>query len=398
MELTSNNVDVETSSNQQAIFEMVLSAVKLFANTQNIDVYGLDNLVNILKSRQQGIITIANHQSDFDDPIIWSPLDWNQINVETFRWIMAAREHIEASSLLSYLAPNLKIILINRKEAHHKDSGLHQEAIFTANEKLAKNHDWVHLFPEGRLFQDYGRFIGTFKHGLAHLIMSCDKDLAKELNKELIEKNIINKKYISSTKLPILIPIVHFGMHNVKPLYQNPNILQNVHIFYGEPINLTDILQQLKIEIFIGTEKRLEHIRTFLTAHIETKYLQFYLLCFEQVYGFMPKDIYPNDTGYFQNQNAIKLAKLSKQIYYLRSTIAKLSNDEKSSPKYPEELNKYITLLKEKGNHLNFITINEKNLTDYDKERLSYNLYGVQHSIENTEKQLYDWNKKYCSK
>jgi len=384
----------EPSREQEAIFGIIKTVVKSFASLQYIEAHGLENLVSQLSSRNSGIITFANHQSEYDDLIMWTPLAWGQLDIRSFRWVLAAREQIECSSALSYLAPQLKTILINRKSTIYKDIGLHQAAMFDANYNLGNFKSWVHIFPEGAIFQDYGRFIAKFKPGLAHLIMSCDRELLEELNEDVPEENLRGGRYFYSEPLPTILPIALFGTHNLKPLHQGARIGQQVHVFYGEPIAIDDMLQKLKQDFPFGTEKRLELMRNSLTKYIEIEYLHFYLKCYQEVFGPLEKYyIESNDTGYFKNKIAMDLGEISKNIFIIRTNIGKLSDDEKNSRNYREELNKYLALLKFKEDYLIHIE-QELKLTDYDRERISYNLFGVRKDIESVERKLRDWKQK----
>jgi len=63
----------------------------------SVSVSGLSVLLNALNSEDrhkgQGIITVANHLSTLDDPLMWGILPWKSyLNTHKTRWTLGASE------------------------------------------------------------------------------------------------------------------------------------------------------------------------------------------------------------------------------------------------------------------------------------------------------------------
>ena len=219
------------------MFDTLAFAFKAFTSLQNVTVHGLDNFITNIKN--SSAITIANHQSYIDDPIIWTPLH-NELPNDKFRYTIAARENFESMKWPS--VDDMRLLLVNRRNTNNDktNTGLNQDCFYRANKILGQN-GWIHIFPEGRIIQECGSLVGTFKPGVSHLLMTCDDDLRIKINEQLGAE-----LYEYSGIMPTLIPVAHFGMHNVLPIHQSPFINQTIHIFYGEPINVKELLEELK--------------------------------------------------------------------------------------------------------------------------------------------------------
>ncbi|XP_043586228.1 tafazzin isoform X3 [Bombus pyrosoma] len=161
------------------------------------------------------LITVSNHHSCFDDPGIWATLGLkNLMNRRKMRWSIAAHDICFTKTWHSYFFMLGKCIPVIR------GGGVYQEAIDFCIEKLAAG-DWVHVFPEGKvnMFKDNMRL----KWGVGRLILE-------------------------SPVTPLVIPIYHLGMDEVlpnEPPYRL-KIRKKVTLNYGEPIDFTELLEQLR--------------------------------------------------------------------------------------------------------------------------------------------------------
>ncbi|XP_003396297.1 tafazzin isoform X1 [Bombus terrestris] len=161
------------------------------------------------------LITVSNHHSCFDDPGIWATLGLKSLmNRRKMRWSLAAHDICFTKTWHSYFFMLGKCIPVIR------GGGVYQEAIDFCIEKLAAG-DWVHVFPEGKvnMFKDNMRL----KWGVGRLILE-------------------------SPVTPLVIPIYHLGMDEVlpnEPPYRL-KIRKKVTLNYGEPIDFTELLEQLR--------------------------------------------------------------------------------------------------------------------------------------------------------
>ncbi|KAF4619416.1 hypothetical protein D9613_005410 [Agrocybe pediades] len=116
---------------------------KAFLNSGlcSIQVNGLKNLRKALESkRNHGIVTVCNHISTLDDPVVWGVLPAHYyLNSRTTRWALGASDII-------FTNPHGQTLETFRGK------GIYQEAVDTAIQKLNQGH-WVHLYGEGKVNQ-----------------------------------------------------------------------------------------------------------------------------------------------------------------------------------------------------------------------------------------------------
>lgn len=94
------------------------------------------------------IISVANHISCVDDPLVWGPRFWEPVLVKRgMRWVLAADNICFTNRLSTWFFSLGQGIPI------HRGSGVHQEGIRFATRILDKG-GWVHVFPEGKVHQD----------------------------------------------------------------------------------------------------------------------------------------------------------------------------------------------------------------------------------------------------
>ncbi|KAF7995496.1 hypothetical protein HCN44_006603 [Aphidius gifuensis] len=180
-------------------------------------VYNRHILANNLDTRPKNkpLITVSNHHSCFDDPGIWATLNMRHLfRKQKMRWSLAAHDICFTNKWHSYFFMFGKCIPIVR------GNGVYQEAINFCIEKLGCG-DWVHVFPEGKvnMYKDQIRL----KWGIGRLIME-------------------------SPITPIVIPIYHYGFDEVLPNFPPYYIRtgKKITLNYGEPIDFTDIIANLK--------------------------------------------------------------------------------------------------------------------------------------------------------
>ncbi|KAI7787984.1 hypothetical protein LA080_013289 [Diaporthe eres] len=211
---------------------------KGFLNGLNeVQTTGLDNFVKLLDSRedpfqrQRGLITVSNHISVIDDPVIWGVLPlrmafqpWN------LRWSLGAHDICFKNRLLSTFF-TLGQVLPTHRALHSQHAGLYQPTMTQAvrllsaypfkttgehtalapeqprtvttqsllqdlrdpfsegsltfstdgrdvhtapSAFLSNRHAWVHIFPEGLVHQHAQRQMRYFKWGVARLILEAE--------------------------------------------------------------------------------------------------------------------------------------------------------------------------------------------------------------------------------
>lgn len=352
--------------NESFLLGLSKMAFQGFCGMQDVQTVGLENFIKLM-NQDAPRLTLANHQSYLDDPFIWSPIPLSIRESDRFRHVVAARENFDSLKKWFSQEDNLRLLFVDRGK------GLDQECFFKANEILAKN-GWIHIFPEGKIIQESGALMGKFKPGLANLILTLFETTRQKMNQ--------NYKHASTVE-PLLVPIAHFGLHNVLPMHQWPTTGQKVFLFYGEPIPLEKVL----IGWCKNGEFDLRDVVRKLTNYIEESYLSFYLKCFNQVFSlsFRRESILENELGYCHHLDGLVLLKYAPEMARIRKLLAEKKNDDSI-------LDRYIKLLRMKEQSLlchRTLMVNEK-LTKYNIERMEYNLFSTRKSLKEAYKKMGD--------
>ncbi|KAK5649080.1 hypothetical protein RI129_003972 [Pyrocoelia pectoralis] len=192
-------------------------------------VYNRDNLLYALNERPKNVplITISNHHSCFDDPGLWSTLDIKHfLQKSVMRWSLAANDICFTCTSHSYFFMLGKCIPVRRGD------GVYQKAVDFCIEQLAKGQ-WVHIFPEGKV--NLTKENMRFKWGIGRMILE-------------------------SAVTPIVIPIWHIGMDDVLPNVPPymVRVGKNLTFNYGEPLDFSDLLKELKDRKATDMEARKE--------------------------------------------------------------------------------------------------------------------------------------------
>jgi monolysocardiolipin acyltransferase len=217
------------------LFSFILGQLNTFEG------FRLNRLIELVFQRPEGrpLLTVSNHQSILDDPGLWAKvLPWWRIRPEQMRWQVCTEDVFFGSKLLQPLIGAGNCMPLDRT------GGLYQPVFERFFDKLACGA-WCHIFPEGRVFQNW-RFdphtqrLGPFKVGVGKLIAHCPQG-----------------------KEPIVLPMFHTGMDSIvpeivldqpgrgmktrpsKPRSLVPQTGRQIRYFVGEPLDFTD-----KIEAF----------------------------------------------------------------------------------------------------------------------------------------------------
>lgn len=171
--------------------KMVCLAVGAFAKLvtsvlNSCIVYNRETLIHLVRCRTPGtpLITVSNHMSTLDDPLMWGFKGFPITDSRQARWVLAAEDICFKNTVLTYFFRLGKCIPITR------GGGIYQEHMNEALDRLSEG-GWLHTFPEGKVSQDHAS-IGRLKWGTASLIAR-------------------------SPITPIVLPIVHCGFEKVMP-------------------------------------------------------------------------------------------------------------------------------------------------------------------------------------
>ncbi|RPD56830.1 acyltransferase-domain-containing protein [Lentinus tigrinus ALCF2SS1-7] len=167
--------------------QVTVSAVGLFSKAllnvgfcSSVTVKGLDNLLKALEDDERnngrGIVTMSNHISTLDDPVVWGvlPARFYRDSRRT-RWTLGASDIMFTNPVFSTFFRYGQVVETFRGK------GIFQPAIDTAIEKLNRG-EWIHLFGEGKVNQDSGDFgnpnagrLLRFKWGIGRIMMEAQK-------------------------------------------------------------------------------------------------------------------------------------------------------------------------------------------------------------------------------
>ncbi|KAF0517733.1 acyltransferase-domain-containing protein [Gigaspora margarita] len=164
-------------------------------------------------NRTRPILTVANHLSTLDDPLLWGSIPFkNFLSRHRTRWTLGAQE-------ICFTTPKLSnFFALGQVIPTIRGAGIYQPAMNFALERLNEGR-WIHIFPEAKINQTTELIY--FKWGIGRLIME-------------------------SINPPIVIPIWHKGFEKVMPKERDhtwiPLFGKNIVIVYGDPIDFKDIL------------------------------------------------------------------------------------------------------------------------------------------------------------
>ncbi|KAJ1719967.1 Lyso-phosphatidylcholine acyltransferase, partial [Coemansia biformis] len=185
-------------------------AAALALGFRKVVIDDLHKLTDVLEAeRTRPVITVANHESTIDDPLIWGIMPWRLWTPDGTRWTLGAQELLYKHPVFNaFFALGQTIPTI-------RGGGIHQLAVEIGLHKLNQNR-WVHVFPEGKINQ--GPELLRFKWGVGRMVMEAERT-------------------------PVVIPMYFCGTRYVMPLGQrmpvpwfNP-FKRTLYVKVGDPID-----------------------------------------------------------------------------------------------------------------------------------------------------------------
>ncbi|RPB08890.1 hypothetical protein P167DRAFT_511486 [Morchella conica CCBAS932] len=153
----------------------ILSRLFLYG-TQRVKVDGMDKFLELLKARRNernaGLLTVSNHLSVLDDPLIWGLLPCSYMfSPRDLRYGLGSHDICFKNKALGSFFAAGQVLPTFRL---HKDprGGLFQPSISEAISLLdAPQHHWMHIFPEGRVHQNPKHEMRYFRWGVSRLLL-----------------------------------------------------------------------------------------------------------------------------------------------------------------------------------------------------------------------------------
>ncbi|KAI1820994.1 acyltransferase [Xylaria intraflava] len=185
-----------------------LSRVFLYG-LNTVEVTGLQRFLDILdrredvNKRQRGLLTVSNHISVFDDPLMWGVLPFRQaFNPANHRWGLGAHDICFKNGLLGAFFAAGQVLPTHRLQ-HSPHGGLFQPTVPQAIRLLSarpfvkpsfaggaagdetgitglspiytqNRYSWVHVFPEACVHQHPKMFMRYFKWGVSRMILESE--------------------------------------------------------------------------------------------------------------------------------------------------------------------------------------------------------------------------------
>jgi len=210
------------------VVPLVGTLAKFMAEWFNtFEVYNRQVLYEAIEKRPPHIplLTISNHNSCLDDPVLWGNLRWRHLlRVRRMRWSIAAHDicFTQMSHAIFFgLGKTIPIV---------RGDGVYQRAVNFCIDLLNKG-EWVHIFPEGKVNES--KEFMRMKWGVGRLIAE-------------------------SQVPPLILPMWHVGMDGVLPNVEPyvPKTGNKVTLLIGQPLDLRETVQQLKLENKTEEEQR----------------------------------------------------------------------------------------------------------------------------------------------
>ncbi|GJJ76384.1 monolysocardiolipin acyltransferase [Entomortierella parvispora] len=200
---------------------------------------GVHNMNPFLKilydsNRTRPILTVTNHSSTADDPLLWGALPWKcyWTPTKTIRYALGAQELCYPNKPVGAFFRYGQIVPIIR------GNGIYQPAI-DKSINLLRSGKWVHIFPEGKINQT-DQLI-RLKWGVGRILMEYGGPPIAQGGKPMDE-----------VEMPIVIPIYHLGMEDILRLFPDnsspifPKLGMPLTIVFGEPIEFGSLMQEYK--------------------------------------------------------------------------------------------------------------------------------------------------------
>ena len=162
----------------------------------------------------QGLITVSNHNSELDDPCMIATISRTALLLDSkhMRWVFCAADVCFKNAMSSAFFGNGKALPLRR------GGGIEQPELMAAVHRLDKG-DWVHIFPEGRVFQRQRGEMGPMRAGVGKMVAEAQQ-------------------------APLILPIYHLGMEKIRPIGRPPQIGHHADIIVGDPIRVDDLMRK----------------------------------------------------------------------------------------------------------------------------------------------------------
>lgn len=189
------------------IARTVITGSRFITRVMNrLDVEGREHLESVRERGQRGgrgLLTVSNHVSMFDDPLITS--NFVGMSLKKVRYVGADALNFFGSGPRALFYNSGRVVPIVR------GGGINQPGMEFLRDRLAEG-EWVHMFPEGGRTRDpEGLMMPEFKNGTGWLIAQAK---------------------------PLVVPFYHYGMKGILPVGAGiPRPGNRVRVVFDQPID-----------------------------------------------------------------------------------------------------------------------------------------------------------------
>lgn len=202
------------------------------------------------RAQGKGVLTVCNHLAIQDDPIVLTSImpPSYLLTPSKVRWGVCAEDICHKKPMLSACFATGKILPMKRGLGVASELHDHSVDHLAA---LLRSGEWVHLFPEGKVWQAENtydvkagftlpsgrkapphRHLGPFKWGVGRVVADASLPLPP-------------------SQRPCVLPFYHLGMQNVFPMNEDnlcrsfvPTTGNELRVVVGEPLRFDDLLEE----------------------------------------------------------------------------------------------------------------------------------------------------------
>uniref|UniRef100_A0A8R1I5J3 Tafazzin family protein n=1 Tax=Caenorhabditis japonica TaxID=281687 RepID=A0A8R1I5J3_CAEJA len=221
-------------------FVTSVSKIMFLGGINKLIVHNKETFVKILEDDTRPLITVSNHRSNIDDPLMWCILKFR----EFWRYKGRHRYTLAAHNICFTQQWHTTIFSLGRCVPCVRGEGVYQQGMDFCVEMLNKNK-WVHIFPEGKVCRKDDEPL-RFKWGVGRLVMDATAD-------------------------PLILPIWCKNMESVWPVQPPyyPKFGNKVEVHIGEPFSLSELKQKI-----LGKNLTVEEMRKIITDEVQMRMYQ----------------------------------------------------------------------------------------------------------------------------
>jgi monolysocardiolipin acyltransferase len=196
-----------------------------------------DNEARVAAGKKRGLVTVMNHASVIDEPLMGAMVPWRFFyHHDRMRWTLAAEDFCFTNAVANLFYKTHKAIPLRR------NGGLSQPAVAHARDLVCDQGEWLHMYPEGKVYQD--GIIRPVKRGVARMTAASSED-----------------------KVPVVLPLYSAGIQDCVPLGTWwPRWGRTVTVVVGQPVDLVPVWKKHRGNTDAYDAAVVEQVQLALTA------------------------------------------------------------------------------------------------------------------------------------